>query len=143
MVPRDLLGKLEREMARLEAEVSPDTYFNFAITAYHLCDWIKNDPRVSASARGALEPLRKQLPIRVFRDLANGSKHFQLTYPNTIVVDATCTTGFGVGRYGKGAYGQGERAIQVTLSDGTLRDGLALAREATTLWQTFFTANAL
>ena len=130
-------------MARLEAEVTSDTYFNFVITAYHLCDWIKADTTVPAGARAALGALRKQLPIRVCRDLANGSKHFQLTYPDVIVADATCTTGFGVGRYGGGPFGVGEASIPVTLSDGTVLDGLGLARQATQLWRAFFAAHGM
>ena len=134
----DVFGKVERELARLEAEVTADTYFNFAITAYHLCDWVEKDARLPKAARRDLKVLRRELAIQVCRDIANGSKHFGVDYPNPVVADATCTTGYGMGRFGAGAYGVGEVTIQVTLSDGSLRDGLDIAREAATLWRAFF-----
>jgi hypothetical protein len=137
MTSRDLLAKLERELGRLETEVSADTYFNFVMTAYHLCDWIKNDPRVPVAAKTALPAFRKLLPIRVCRDIANGSKHFTLTYSNVIVADATCVVAYGTGRFGHGAFGTGESEIQVTLSDTSKADGLLIARQATALWQGF------
>lgn len=136
---RDLLGKLERELGRLQSDVSADTYFNFAVTAYHICDWIEGDSTVPNAARRDLPNVRRLLPIQVCRDIANGSKHFRLNYTNAVVADATCIApSYDVGRYGAGPFGVGESVIQVTLADGTLRDGLELAREATRLWRDFF-----
>jgi len=139
----DLFNKVERELARLETAVSADTYFNFAITAYHICDWVEKDSTLPKAARRELESLRQQLPIQICRDIANGSKHFGVNYSDPVVADATCVTGYGMGRYGKGAYGVGEPKIQVTLADGSLLDGLDIARQAVQLWRTFFTKHAL
>lgn len=134
----DVRRKVERELARLEAEVTSDTFFNFAVTAYHLCDWIAKDATLPKEARRQLATVRKQLPIQICRDIANGSKHFGVNYKDFVVADATCVAGYGIGRYGAGSYGVGEASIEVTLADGELLDGLNVARQATTVWQEFF-----
>ena len=105
---RHLFEKLTRELARLEQEGSPDNFANLVITAYSICDWISNDPSVPASARDALPAIRRDPWLLACRDLANGTKHFRLNYPNTVVVDATCVTAFGMGRYGAGPFGLNE-----------------------------------
>ena len=153
MNARDLFGKLEREMLRLEAAASAtpaadraelsDSYFNFAVTAHHLGDWIRGDPSVPAAARTALDDLSSKQALRVCRDLANGSKHFRDSRQDVIVADATCTTTWGGGRYGVGPHGVGEPTILVTLADGTVLSGLELAREATRVWKEFFAAHGL
>lgn len=141
----DLFGKLERELARLEADVTPDNYFNFVITAYHICDWVEKGPGASKPVLRELESFRGQLPIRVCRDIANGSKHFQLddNYSNKVVADATCIVGFGVGAYGKGSYGVGELAVRITLENDVEHDGLVLARDAVRLWRSFLSKHDL
>jgi len=141
MTPRDLFAKLQRELGNLESAVSADAYFDFVITAYHLCDWIKNDSAAPASARSALAALRKQLPVKICRDLANGSKHFTLDYADVVVADATCVAAYGSGRFGKGAYGVGEPTIRITLADGAVLDGLSVARDAVQLWDQFFSSH--
>ena len=140
---RHLFEKLTRELARLEQEGSPDNFANLVITAYSICDWISNDPSVPASARDALPAIRRDPWLLACRDLANGTKHFLLNYPNTVVVDATCVTAFGMGRYGAGPFGVGEPTIQVTLSDGAVTDGLQFARDVTAEWQQFFTTHGI
>lgn len=140
---RDLLEKLNRELARFEQEVSADNFANLVITAYSICDWISNDPAVPASARDALPNARNTPSLLACRDLANGTKHFRLSYPNHIVADATCVTAFGMGRYGAGPYGVGEPTIQVTLLDGSIVNGLDLARNATAEWRQFFATHGI
>jgi hypothetical protein len=140
---RHLLEKLRRELARLEAEVSSDTFANFVITAHSICDWIENDPSVPAAARSALPAMRVKEKLQVCRDLANGTKHFRLNYPDATVVDATCTTAYGMGRYGVGPHGVGEPTIQISFSDGRLTDGLTVAREVMAEWQQFFSDHGI
>jgi hypothetical protein len=140
---RELFDKAVRELAKLEDKVSPDNFANFVITAYSICDWVEKDPAVPALARSDLQAFRSTPAMAACRDLANGTKHFLLNYPNTVVVDATCTTGFGMGRYSKGPYGVGEPTIQVTLVDGTVADGLQLAREITDEWRKFLATHGV
>jgi hypothetical protein len=83
--PRDLFEKLKREAAKLDSETSPDNLFNFAVTAWHMQDWIREGPAKSAPTIEAdRAALRRHPHIQVCRDIANASKHFTLTYSPTI-----------------------------------------------------------
>lgn len=74
---RGLLAKLERDYALMKGEVSSDRFLNFVVTAYSLCDWIKNDPSVPAAAKVDLQQFRAQRTLLVCRDVANANKHFE------------------------------------------------------------------
>ena len=75
--PRDLLEKLGRDAALLRREVTPDSLFNFVVTAWSLADWVTN---TNAALRGDVDAtLRSDLYLRVCRDLATHSKHYTVT----------------------------------------------------------------
>lgn len=92
---RDLLQKLERDYARFEAASLPesnehvhqsDHAYNFAITAWHMSDWIWQSDPVPAetfrcrSLRQFQANLVKQCPeLDICQDLCNGSKHFKIS----------------------------------------------------------------
>lgn len=131
----DLLQKLRREARRLDQEVTPDNFFNFNVTAYHLWEWVDNDPAILPERKANRPSLDNPL-LAVARDIANGSKHFMITRykPSTSTESAQ---GYGVGRFNKGAYGTGE--MQVTVRrEGMELDGLAYARNLLSLWESFF-----
>src|SRR6266487_1410203 len=113
--PRDMLAKLQRERARLDNEVSGDNLFNFVVTAYHIIDWIKNDPSVPAPAKTEVVSMYGNTHVAVCRDLANASKHFALdkNYKGQVAAKTSAISGYGVGRYGKESYGAGEQSIIV------------------------------
>ena len=138
---RDMLAKLETELQRLEQAVTSGDLMNFAITAYHLIEWVQRDPTASASSKTDLDSMRSNTDIAVCRDIANGGKHFELKpdYKNR-VTDKTSVIagGFGVGRFGAGPYGVGEESIVVVLMDGTRVDSLTWARRVLETWNTFF-----
>jgi hypothetical protein len=75
--PEDLLQKLEREYAQLQANrIDEDTAWNFFMTAEHLPDWLaRSDPK---SLRGkSINTFKRNHPItRICENLANGAKHF-------------------------------------------------------------------
>ncbi len=137
----DLLGKLERDATLLKAEVSSDRFFNFVVTAYHLTDWIKEDPSVPQSAKNDLNTFMKTPEIQICRDLANASKHFELDKkrnPLPTVDTAKSKTGYGVGRFGAGAYGVGEESITICLTTGNMINGLDLMEKTLIAWKNFF-----
>ena len=138
------MPKLQREQDRLRAEVTSDNVFNFVVTAYHIVDWIKNST-LGSSVKTAVRKMRGNPYIAVCRDLANASKHFELDqgYPNQVVDQTSVQTGFGRGRYGKGAYGIGEPTIVIVLMDGTRYDVLELSQKTVDAWQGFFAAHGL
>jgi hypothetical protein len=75
-------------------------------------------------------------------DLANASKHFVLDRRKPIANSVSTQSGYGVGRYGVGLFGQGEESITIELSDGASFGCLDLVREVVSTWQRFFSANA-
>ena len=143
--PRDMLAKLHRERERLAAEVSPDNLFNLVVTAYHIVDWIKNDPAVPQPAKDDLASMRANTYVAVCRDVANASKHFTLdeNYRKQVMAKTSAISGYGVGGYGKGAYGVGEHSIVVVLTDGQRFDSRELAYGVVQAWDAFFTKHSL
>jgi hypothetical protein len=111
----DLFRKLQRDVGRLDNEVTDDQFFNLVITGYSLIDWVKNDPSIPPTARtdDVIKGLHAEQWLKVCGDLANASKHFKLTSRRPVTTDVTSRGGWGAGRYGKGRYGHGEREIEV------------------------------
>lgn len=79
---QDLFRKLQHDAKRLREEWSTYDAFNFVVTAWHLYhDWVKSDP---PKAMSRSKRKKKHLPpsmiliLDLSRDIANGSKHFQL-----------------------------------------------------------------
>ena len=69
--PCDLLKKLKFEAERLKQNFNSYDFFNFVVTAYHLCDWVEKN---FGLRKGDI--LDSYLEIQICRDLANASKHF-------------------------------------------------------------------
>ena len=138
----DLFRKVERDRAAVERAVTPDSLFNFVVTAHSLCDWVQKDPTISADAKEACANLAKTNNwLRACRDLANGSKHFAIDRYEPFVQHADVVSGYDVGRYGAGEYGRGE--WQVTVSwDGNTHDALELVAKVAEIWTAFFREHA-
>lgn len=133
----DMLAKLHHEHERIEREVTSYDLFNFVVTAYSLIDWVKNDPAVPPAAKRDLSSIRQDKYMRVCRDLANANKHFKLDYKDPVTSEATSKSGFGVGRFGAGAFGRGEESVTIVLTDETEYDALAFARSVIDVWDAF------
>ena len=137
---RDLFAKLQRDVYLLEEEVNTDRFFNFVVTGYSLIDWVKNDPSVPSTAKDdpAVASLYKDRWLKTCGDIANASKHFTLKFGLPITKSVTAARGFGLGRYGKGDYGQGEERIIVELNDGATFDCFDLIQGVLSVWNQFF-----
>lgn len=136
----DLFHKLQRDVGRLNHEVTSDDFFDFVVTGYSLIDWIKNDPAIPAAAKSQVEldSLYREPWLKVCGDLANASKHFTLTKRTPVTASATSTKGFGVGGFGKGGYGVGEESIEVTISNGKPWTALEFVCGVIQAWLGFF-----
>lgn len=79
---RDLLNKLQYEKSRLDNEWNEYDFFNFVVTAWHLhTDWIEKNREgrpVKAMKKFKASPNTMKEVINISRDIANGSKHFNL-----------------------------------------------------------------
>jgi hypothetical protein len=143
--PRDLLAKLRRDAALLDKQVTSDCVFNFVVTSYSLIDWIKNDSKLPSSARNANAINTLYRDLKICGDLANGCKHFVLDRNKRKPVTSAATTdkGYGVGRFGKGAYGIGEESIVIRLNDGSTIDCLVFVRDVLSVWDKFFSTHGM
>lgn len=76
--PRDLFGKLGRDLARLEADpANGDAAFDFFVTAFHLIDWIHpGDSR--EKERKKLVQSDQSRRLEIAGHIANAAKHFEL-----------------------------------------------------------------
>ena len=88
--PADLLEKLKRELERLQQDETyqSDHAFNFAVTAWHMTDWVHKDARqrdpTNPNPFGYKRIGNFQQFVRgdcralgICDELANGSKHFE------------------------------------------------------------------
>jgi hypothetical protein len=84
--PRDMLNKAGREHARLVHSIDIDNVFNFVVTAYHVCDYVKVcHPRLQS----AVNVLITDRDIADCRALCANAKHLRvtkLTQPSSQVV---------------------------------------------------------
>jgi hypothetical protein len=136
----DLFHKLQRDVARLDREVTNDQFFNLVITGYSLIDWVKCDASLPASARTpeAIAGLHNEPWLKVCGDLANASKHFVLNKRKPVTKEVTSRAGWGVGRYGRGAYGEGERDIEVHIHGAPDWSALEFSVGVLQVWLQFF-----
>ena len=136
----DLFHKLQRDVARLDHEVTHDHFFNLVITGYSLIDWVKNDLTLPDAARSAeaIAGLYQEPWLKVCGDLANASKHFVLTQREPVTKEVTSRSGWGVGRFGKGAYGEGERDIEVHIHGAPSWSALEFSVGVLQAWLQFF-----
>ena len=141
----DLLGKMRRDAALLDEEVTSDRLFDFAVTAYSLIDWIKKDPAVPAPAKqkSEIDSLYADRWLKLCGDLATAAKHFELTTRPPTASQVTAQQGFGLGRFGKGGYGDGEEQITVPLPHGSAHDVLELVESAQRTWEAFFARHGI
>ena len=143
--PRDMLGKLHTEHARLKTKVSSGDLMNFAITGYHMIEWIKRNASTTAVVKSDLETMYRNADIGVCRDIANESKHFELKkgYQDRVTDKTSAVGGFGAGRFGMGDYGTGEESIVLVLLDGSRFDSLTWAQRVVDAWDAFFAKHGL
>ncbi len=87
----DLFKKLKHDADRLnidEFDSKPDefkyAFYDFVVTAYHLCDWVKEDNAIPISKKQIKQILDNNDIIKICRDLANASKHVTLNYTQVV-----------------------------------------------------------
>ena len=142
---RDLFKKLERDGELLEQEVNSDRFFNFVVTAYHLCEWVEKDPHVAGTVKNDVKIVRKNKHIAACRDIANASKHVQLgsDHKNQVAGEAESSQAYGSSRYGKGFYAKGQEGITVMLLDNSVITALSLKDEVLNVWRHFLRGHSL
>ena len=84
---RDQRERMKRTLRRLQgphtnADEYRDDLYHFFQDAWHLKDWIRNDPTIAPAIRDAIEnEVTSITALRIAADIANGTKHLELTRP--------------------------------------------------------------
>lgn len=135
----DLFEKLKRDAALLDEEVTRDRFFNFAVTGWSMVDWVRYDNSLPAHLRNAasINRIYSDNWIKICGDIANSLKHFELDRREPITRSATSSSGYGLGRYGKGPFGIGEESIEIVLNDGTRYKSAEFVDAVVSFWRTF------
>lgn len=128
--------RVERGFAKLSAaynntELYDDDIYHFFQDAWHLKDWIKNDPSVPSKVRDQVEQeVNHVQPFRVAADFANGTKHMALKWPRD--EDAQFTERKITIMLGHPGPALQERVL--TLADGSQTTAEAVATEVMQEW---------
>lgn len=76
---RDLYFKLKHDYKALKSKESGNNYMNFILCAFHLSEWLDGDSSLSGETKDMAKALLEENNIELFKDIANGRKHYILT----------------------------------------------------------------
>jgi hypothetical protein len=111
-----------------------DAMMHFFQDAYHVKDWLKNDPNVSVDSEAAV---RASVVLEVCADQANGGKHMAL---NHLARHGAAPTAQNVAiMIGVGS----AHSWPIEAADGTTWDADKLADDVIATWNAFLKANGL
>ena len=137
---RVLRSRANLDVPYNSTEEYDDAVYRFFQDAGHLKDWLKGDPAVPTSVSHGVEKFVASRPcLRAAADLANGSKHFELTKhirDGVSIVERRLTV-----RVGKEP--AVEHTHQLLLGNGTVTTAVSLADEVIMEWQAFVRAEGL
>jgi hypothetical protein len=145
---KKLLEKVKRDQSSLynsiitqDPDSISDAVFNFAVTGYHIKDWLRNEGVSGVEAYINTKPM-----LRLCADLCNGSKHKLLNSPRetndpvmsinnseltcdmtTITCDATIPIN--------------GHTVRMALTSGKEIEILDFANQVVDNWESFFSAN--
>ncbi|MEU4292111.1 hypothetical protein AB0E63_28130 [Kribbella sp. NPDC026596] len=67
----------------ISSDHARDALLHFYMDAYHLKDWIGNDPAAGTASTSVEDFVKATATLRLCADLANGAKHLKLTSTKT------------------------------------------------------------
>lgn len=145
---KNLLKKVKRDQSALyDAIISQDpdrisdAVFNFAVTGYHIKDWLKNE-----GVSGVEDHINNNPMLRLCADLCNGSKHKLLSTPREVtdpvtsinnseltfdMTTITCDATIPINGH----------TVRMQLTSGREVEILDFANQVVTNWESFFNAN--
>lgn len=145
---RKLLEKVKRDQSTLydaimsqNPESISDAVFNFAVTGYHIKDWLKSEGVPNVENYINQNPM-----LRLCADLCNGSKHKLLTNPrenndpvtsinnSELTCDMTTITC-------DAAIPINGHTVRMALTSGKKVEILDFAKQVVASWESFFSAN--
>jgi hypothetical protein len=140
----DYLKKLRAEFADLRADpMSSRHAMNFAMNAYHMLEWVwEHEPgmaqKFSDNSAFRSTVYRKCPPIKVMRDLSNGSKHTNIKRTQNPAVSSTAVHkgAFQTNAFQSDAFDVG--ALKVNMADGTSHNFIDDAAAVMAFWDGAF-----
>lgn len=150
--PRELLEKAQREKARFiktyrawqangsDEDTVADHFWNFVVTAYHVCDWAKHLGKDDVH-----QFVDSDEALAVCRVLANGSKHFEIDknrYESAPAVETAPTISAG-GVSSLMVPVTPKIKIQSERGTRTRFEAAELADRVVTAWEGYFTKHGL
>lgn len=82
---RDLYFKLKHDYKALRSKESSNNYMNFILCAFHLSEWLDGDSSLSSETKNMAKALLEENNIELFKDIANGRKHYILTRNGKVI----------------------------------------------------------
>ena len=141
---RDVLAKAYRDFDRLKLaadaqseEAIADAIFNFAVTVFHVQDWLKATPGMRVRPHEVEALVRRSTSLSAFHDLCTAHKHKEITRytPSTSSVHASATAQTSTGLDPEGPVVFRKRFVtKVVRADSTRHEAIALAAEALQTW---------
>jgi hypothetical protein len=122
-----------------ESDYYQDEAYAFFQNAYHLKDWLKNDPNSSAIVSDIEQVISQSRNLSLCADLCNGSKHLRLDRPR-----ASADTKIGQRHFSVGlSEPQTISARYVVESAGASYDAFAVAGGCMQEWRAYLSAKGL
>jgi hypothetical protein len=149
--PKDILGKAQRDLSRLEAaeaahesEEISDSLFDLAIALTSLKDWLREHPSVTYAVNDVEHYWQASVTLSAFRDLANAGKHRNITQYTPTTIDALTSASYApltIMETAAKAAGRGTKypRIKIIRADGTRHRAVDLGRAAIKECQSFMT----
>jgi hypothetical protein len=130
--------KLRKNFERLKRE-SLDTanLADFFKEAWHLVEITQKDPSISKDQKRQVGSFHRESDFKLCRAICNKEKH-HVPKRGEMNVESSAKSGWGVGRFGMGAYGVGEPQIVVKSDQGDKIDALDLAKRIFEKWNEIF-----
>ena len=148
--PRDLLEKAHRELAVLESAAMmqdetqmADALFNFAVTAYHVKDWLEHHFSRTRSSVDVDAYVARNPALLICRDLCNAGKHVVLEYKPVTEAVLASTGSTPAGLAMDGSRSDPVYRVVIVHKDGSVLDAVELATQAVNAWERFFAAHQL
>lgn len=134
---RDIFLKTERELHKLQLELTIDNIFNFFVTAYHIQDYVRHEGTVHQIA---LESFLSDADLKDCHDLCDKGKHLRLTRradPKTQMYSGALNGA----PFNEVSFNGGDK--WVLLTEQREVDVEWLAHRVTAKWREFLTNNSL
>jgi len=151
--PRDLLGKVERDLSTLDSAIAAqdksriaDALYDFSVSITSVKDWLKSHTSSSYTPAEVEAFVAGSVPLSSFRDLANANKHRFITRYAPVTHDAMVSAlpSIEVAPLRDAPqHPQQVFRVKIIRADGARLEAGALARAAFEEWKSFMTKHGV